>query len=332
MGKDLDTVMDLSMVMKIRIGNKEMVMERSMVLKIRKGKERFTEHQVPKAIPIIPTIATGNLLCLHHQGGLVVAREVMMEMGVIRAMVIGNYDLGDEDEEESDTEDSFELEITPQQLSQVTPGGGVLKLTLSKRKPLKITTKAPSRGPDLSETIVKTVYDPKKEKGDQTKRGTINNTQTGLEQYRREEAPPIGGREALQEDKNGKFNKPSGGTMGLVMKGPMGMVAQVVMVIQIGVEVQVKMGSTQKRGEEPSRRNGESGGGDGGSDPSDDDGGRDGPPLPHQILHHLEEGGIGGPDLFMWYRDLQDHQVRWDSLDKLVEMEEIGKPHSLPKP
>ena len=62
---------------------------KSMVLKIRKGKERFTEHQVPKAIPIIPTIETGNLLSLHHQGGLVVAREVMMEMGVIRAMVIG---------------------------------------------------------------------------------------------------------------------------------------------------------------------------------------------------------------------------------------------------
>ena len=50
-----------------------------------------------------------------------------------------------------------------------------------------------------------------------------------------------------------------------------------------------------------------------------------GPPVPHQILHHLEEGGIGGPDLFMWYRDLQDHQVRWD---KLVEMEEMGKPYS----
>ena len=35
-----------------------------------------------------------------------------------------NYELGDEDEEESNTEDSFELEITPQQLSQVTPGEG----------------------------------------------------------------------------------------------------------------------------------------------------------------------------------------------------------------
>ena len=48
------------------------------------------------------------------------------------------YDFEDMDEEESVTEDSFELEITPQQLSQVTPGGGVLKLTLSKKKPLKL--------------------------------------------------------------------------------------------------------------------------------------------------------------------------------------------------
>ena len=38
------------------------------------------------------------------------------------------YDFEEKDEEESDTEDSFEFEITPQQLSQVTPGGGVLKL------------------------------------------------------------------------------------------------------------------------------------------------------------------------------------------------------------
>ena len=48
--------------------------------------------------------------------------------------------------EESDTEDSYELEITPQQLSQVTPGGGALKIKLSKKKPLKITAGAPKRG------------------------------------------------------------------------------------------------------------------------------------------------------------------------------------------
>ena len=179
MNIDLDIVMNLSMVMKIRIGDKEMVMERGMVLKIRKGQERSIEHQVPKAIPIIPTIETGNLLSLHHQGGLVVAREVMMEIGVIR--VNGdrkkyrntNYDLGDEDEEESDTEDSFELEITPQQLSQVTPGGGVLKLTLSKKKPLRITTRAPSGEPDPSQTTVKTVMIPKEKRGIKLKKGQL---------------------------------------------------------------------------------------------------------------------------------------------------------------
>ena len=47
--------------------------------------------------------------------------------------------------EESDTEDSYELELTPQQLSQVTPGGGALKIKLSKKKPLKITAGAPER-------------------------------------------------------------------------------------------------------------------------------------------------------------------------------------------
>ena len=39
--------------------------------------------------------------------------------------------------EEGDTEDSYELEITPQQLSQVTPGGGALKIKLSKKKTSK---------------------------------------------------------------------------------------------------------------------------------------------------------------------------------------------------
>ena len=45
--------------------------------------------------------------------------------------------------EESDTEDSYEFEITSEQLSQVTPGGGALKIKLSKKKPLKITAGAP---------------------------------------------------------------------------------------------------------------------------------------------------------------------------------------------
>ena len=75
------------------------------------------------------------------------------------------YDFEEKDEEESDAEDSFQFEITPQQLSQVTPGGGVLKLTLSRRGPLKITTEAQNKKPGPSQTTIKTVYDPTKEEG-----------------------------------------------------------------------------------------------------------------------------------------------------------------------
>ena len=204
------------------------------------------------------------------------------------------------------------MEITPQQLNQVTPGRGVLKLTLSKKKPLKITTRAPSEEPDLSQTTVKTVYDPKKEKGDQTERGTINIAQTGLEQFRRKGAPPIGGREPLQEGENSRLNTPPGGQGGPDDKG-----------------------SKRKRnGNGKPHGNGGPGGdgdpnGHGGPGENRDPprrGGKEppaggirwrnqvemmgdqtpvimmgmgmGPPLPHQIRHHLEEGDIGGPDLF----------------------------------
>ena len=47
----------------------------------------------------------------------------------------------------------------------MTPGVGVLKLTLSRRGPLKITTEAQNKKPDPSQTTIKTVYDPTKEEG-----------------------------------------------------------------------------------------------------------------------------------------------------------------------
>ena len=53
------------------------------------------------------------------------------------------YDFEDKKDEESDTEDFCELQITPKQLSQVVPGGGVLKIKLSKKKPIKISAEAP---------------------------------------------------------------------------------------------------------------------------------------------------------------------------------------------
>ena len=47
----------------------------------------------------------------------------------------------------------------------MTPGGGVLKLALSKKGPLRITTKAQNKKPDPSQTTIKTVYDSTKEEG-----------------------------------------------------------------------------------------------------------------------------------------------------------------------
>ena len=113
-----------------------------------------------------------------------------------------------------------------------------------------------------------------------------------MEQFKREEAPPIGGREPLQEDENGKFNRPPGGQGGLGDKGskrngngngkphgngdpggngdPRG-----------GGEGPGENGEPPRRGgEELPGRNGKSGGGDGGSDPSDDDWGGDGSSSP----------------------------------------------------
>ena len=117
--------------------------------------------------------------------------------------------------------------------------------------------------------------------------------------------------------------------MEMIMENPMGMVAQVVMVIQMGVEVQVKMEShPEDEGKNLLEEMENQVEVIGDQTPVMMMGVEVGPPLPHQVLHHLEEGDIGGPDLFMWYKDLQDHQVRWDNLDKLVQMEEMGKPHS----
>ena len=75
------------------------------------------------------------------------------------------YGFEDKGEEESDTEDSYELEISPKQLNQVTPGRGVLKIKLSKKKPIKITAGAPDGEPDPAQTELKTVYGPISEEG-----------------------------------------------------------------------------------------------------------------------------------------------------------------------
>ena len=63
--------------------------------------------------------------------------------------------------EESDTENSYEFEITSQQPSQVTPGGGALKIKLSKKKPLKITARAPDRQSKTIPMELERIWSPK---------------------------------------------------------------------------------------------------------------------------------------------------------------------------
>ena len=100
------------------------------------------------------------------------------------------YDFEDKGEEESDTEDSYELEISPKQLNQVTPGGGVLKIKLSKKKPIKITAGAPDGEPDPTQTKLKTVYGPTSEEGEQLPLGVSSNVLIETEQPRKKKIPP----------------------------------------------------------------------------------------------------------------------------------------------
>ena len=104
-----------------------------------------------------PPQREGSPMGMHHLEELVMGRKMVMGMVKIRMIKTEKdrdtkYDFEEKDEEESDTEDSFEFEITPQQLSQVTPGGGVLKLTLSRKGPLRITTEVQNKRPDPSQT------------------------------------------------------------------------------------------------------------------------------------------------------------------------------------
>ena len=98
-------------------------------------------HESQRQGSYFPTKSTGN-----GQGGNG-GDEDRNDKKKYRDTKIG---IENDSHEESDTEDSYEFEITPQQLSQVTLGGGALKIKLSKKEPLKITAGAPDR---QSETI-----------------------------------------------------------------------------------------------------------------------------------------------------------------------------------
>ena len=117
---------------------------------------QVVKEKVTKLIELIELKPRVTILLMNHKDKAVISQlkvlgmdkeemgEMKIEMikrsteilGLVLKMIVM---------EESDTEDSYELEITPQQLSQVTPGGGALKIKLSRKKPLQITAGAPER-------------------------------------------------------------------------------------------------------------------------------------------------------------------------------------------
>ena len=166
----------------------------------------------------------------------------------------------EKDEEESDTEDSFEFEITPQQLSQVTPGGGVLKLTLSRKGPLRITTEAQSKRPDPSRTTIKTAYDPTKEKGP-LQGGENIEVKTTSRRGQSFEDQRIKPREAPNDKRDENFPE-DGGPVRKINPGGNGNSG--------GNGGPDKGRKPPRKGEEPPNGFRRINGGGGGSDPSDD--------------------------------------------------------------
>ena len=88
-------------------------------------------------------------------------------------------------------------------MSQVTPGGGVLKITLTRRGPLRITTEAQNKKPDPSQTTTKTVYDPTKEGPLQGSENIeIKRTSRRGERFENQRIKP---REAPNDKRDGNF-------------------------------------------------------------------------------------------------------------------------------
>ena len=187
-------------------------------------------------------------------------------------------------------------------MSHVTPGGRVLKLTLTKRGPLKITTEAQKK-PDPSQTTVKTVYGPTKEKEPLQGSKSIKGETTYIERENFENQ-----RIKPKEAPNGKKDEsfPEGGAQ-------LDKSNQVVMVVLMEMGDQIKAKNHPERGKDHQKDLEKWMG-------VEEDqilvmmmGMEVDLTLPHQKTLHQQEEGIGGPSLSMYCRDLLGHQVKWDN-------------------
>ena len=190
------------------------------------------------------------------------------------------YDFEDKKDEESDTEDSCELEITPKQLSQVVPGGGVLKIKLSKKNSIKITAEAPDGEPDPTKTKVKTVHDPINRRDGQPISNLKPGVMVGTGQTVEKKIPPEGmSQPMLGMSRKERPNIPPK-RMGRPNDGDNGASGRNGDAHDHGNSPDENGGPgngdpLDKRGGGPPRENGNPDGGDGGSDPNDSGDGDD---------------------------------------------------------
>ena len=175
---------------------------------------------------------------------------------------------------------------------------------------MKITTE-PQKKPNPSQTTVKTVYDPTKEKGPLQGSKSIRDKTTYRERENFESQ-----KIKLRKTPNGKGGKsfPEG-------EGPVRQVRPGGDGEPDGNGGPDKGRKPPRKGEGPSNGFRKVNGGGGESDPSDDDGDGGGSTPPSSELHQQEES-IEGPSLSMYCRD---HQVKWDSQVRQVGMEEMAK-------
>ena len=161
------------------------------------------------------------------------------------------------------------------------PGGGVLKIKLSKKKPIKITAGAPNGEPDPAQTKVKTIHNPINRRDGQPISNPKSGVVVGVGQSVEKKIPPgeirqsmlrvsRGERPNVPPERMGRSNGDDSGTLngngdshdhgnspnGNRRPGGSG-------------------DPPDRRGERPPRENGNTNGGDGGSDPDDSGDGDD---------------------------------------------------------
>ena len=251
--------------------------------------------------------------------------------------------LGNDSHEESDTEDSYEFEITSQQLSQVTPGGGALKIKLSKKKPLKITAGASDRQSETIPMELECIWSPKQsvlsshvdtssestlptrgagaplfmtpihpENNVKPRKGTSigrENDFRGSDNHRlaKERVTQVQGKQTPGSQGPGRENIPLGnGGGGDSSGGTSG-----------------DQGFPGEGRGQPRRNGNQRGGGDDDPDPSDDGDGEIYPPLRTPLSQGKEN--IKDLNMYMYYKDLLVQKVKNVNLDKQEEMVEMGK-------